>query len=458
MVHRIPTVLFALALATPAIAAAPVPDDFAFGVEVELEGDSALWQLELPDDVYRTVTRPDLGDLRVFNGAGEVVPHSLQRPEAPRTVPGEPAPLPFFALRPRDPDERRGTALRVVTDEQGAVVDVISEAVSGGGEESDRVGAWLIDASGLDQALSKLVLDWDRPEAADFAITVEVESSEDLVNWQTLVRATLADLRSGDSALVHRDIPLPYLKAKYLRLSWPEAVQTVRLSGVRAAFGAVQQPLPRRWQDIVGAPAAQDPGAFEFDAGGYWPVDRVRLSFPVGNAVVQGVIESRFAAEAPWRTQGRGVFYQLRQDQLELRSEPLVLQPGGANHRHWRLHAAAGEIRGGMPILELGWLPHRLTFVAQGPSPYTLAYGSASVGAPSESVSALLGDMEGERRAALVKTAELGSLVTLGGVARLAPPPPPLPVRQWVLWAVLLLGVTVLAWMVRGSYRQLRTE
>jgi len=110
-----------------------------------------------------------------------------------------------------------------------------------------------------------------------------------------------------------------------------------------------------------------------------------------------------------------------------------------------------------MPIFELGWLPHRLTFVAQCPPPYTLAYGSASVGAPSEPVSALLGDMEGERRAALVKTVELGSLVTLGGAARLSPPPPPLPIRQWVLWAVLLLGVAVLAWMVRSSYRQLRT-
>ena len=38
----------------PVFADAPVPQDFAFGFEVEIEAQGALYELELPDDVYRS--------------------------------------------------------------------------------------------------------------------------------------------------------------------------------------------------------------------------------------------------------------------------------------------------------------------------------------------------------------------------------------------------------------------
>ena len=51
-------------------AAAQAPRDFAYGIALSTEGDSAFYQVELPPAVYAGVVRGDLGDLRVFNADG----------------------------------------------------------------------------------------------------------------------------------------------------------------------------------------------------------------------------------------------------------------------------------------------------------------------------------------------------------------------------------------------------
>ena len=62
------------------------PVDFAYGMAIEADAaQDALHEIEIPAAVYRAVTRADLGDVRVFNGQGEVVPHAL-RPRASSSV------------------------------------------------------------------------------------------------------------------------------------------------------------------------------------------------------------------------------------------------------------------------------------------------------------------------------------------------------------------------------------
>ncbi|MGH9861462.1 MAG: DUF3999 family protein, partial [Candidatus Acidiferrales bacterium] len=67
-----------LALAQSAALAAERPEDFAYGIPIQAGARSALYQVEIPLAVYRGVTRSDLGDVRVFSGAGETVPHALK--------------------------------------------------------------------------------------------------------------------------------------------------------------------------------------------------------------------------------------------------------------------------------------------------------------------------------------------------------------------------------------------
>src|SRR3954467_2057764 len=60
-----------------AVAEQPRPNDYYAGVTVAPAADRPVVELVLPDAVYLSVTRIDLGDLRVFNGDGNAVPHAV---------------------------------------------------------------------------------------------------------------------------------------------------------------------------------------------------------------------------------------------------------------------------------------------------------------------------------------------------------------------------------------------
>ena len=110
--------------------AAPLtPKDFAYGMTVETKGKASLWQVWLPEDVYQKVTRSDLGDIRVFDASGQTVPHMLRSPEAAIKEPPKPISLPFFPLYSNDEKKDAGHSLRIITDDNGAVINVIRESV-----------------------------------------------------------------------------------------------------------------------------------------------------------------------------------------------------------------------------------------------------------------------------------------------------------------------------------------
>ncbi|EMD9443533.1 DUF3999 family protein, partial [Burkholderia cepacia] len=60
-------------LATFAAADGPPAQRFS----LDLDGTAAYYQLTVPQPVYAASRRDDLGDVRIFNGAGEPVPYSL---------------------------------------------------------------------------------------------------------------------------------------------------------------------------------------------------------------------------------------------------------------------------------------------------------------------------------------------------------------------------------------------
>ena len=92
--------LCALLLASSAFAAAPRPDDYAQGIEMEGYTGRPLAEALLPDEVYRTITRADLGDVRVFNADGVAVPHAFCTSSATSEPTITQEPLPVFDLQP----------------------------------------------------------------------------------------------------------------------------------------------------------------------------------------------------------------------------------------------------------------------------------------------------------------------------------------------------------------------
>lgn len=429
-------------------AATPSPQDYAFGFRAEAAAAGPIWELTLPEAVYRGVTRADLGDLQVFNATGSMVPHSLRLPKAPDAAAPAPVGLPVFPLY-RHRGETGGQVLRIVTNERGAVIDASGVATPLDG--TDRVDAYLVDASALERPPRALQLDWRLGESSGFVATVTVDASDDLAHWQPLARdATVAELHAGEAVLDRTEIELPARKAKYLRVSWPESLRRIELSTVTAVFASVAAPAERQWIEIRGSRCGGEPYCFDFDSGGQRVVDRARLVFPAGNMVLRGSLQSASAPNGPWHTRHFGVHYSLRHDGALLESAPVDLLP--VSDRYWRLAPEGGSTGdpATAPTLVLGWTPHRLRFVAQGEPPYTVAFGSAS---SSSATRPFLGTLEEKKLEGLTVAATASEVFTLGGEGRRSTSP----WRAWLLWGVLLGGLTLLGWMVLRLVRQLGT-
>jgi len=432
--------------------------DFAYGMTLEVDGDGALYSLPLPETVYRDTTRKDLGDIRIFNGYGEVVPHLLQPGKSAGESKRQSLALNYFPLYRERPWGQEVKHIRIADDGKGTIIDIDRSDIAG--EQPPRVvDHYLIDASGVEQTVRKLTLAWDRVSEG-FLVSVRVEYSNDLVHWQHLISAaTLADLNYQGYRLHQQEITLPRQAARYYRISWPLGEKGLRLKGVVAEVEQVKDAPARQWQMLSPSSSDAATGHYDFVLPGNFPVDRIKVQLPQVNTVVNVKLLSRDSKDAPWKLNYQGLLYSLQREGHTLKSDPVSLS--STSDSDWRLEVqqGGGGLGSGVPRLEMGWIPQRLVFVARGEMPFTLAFGSATVKPLAGDIGALIQRLE-QRPGELgyIKLAHVGGRFELGGQRRLQPPRPPLPWKQWLLWAVLILGVVLLAAIARGLYRQMNAD
>jgi hypothetical protein len=182
------------------------------------------------------------------------------------------------------------------------------------------------------------------------------------------------------------------------------------------------------------------PGEFEYDVGARLPLDRVNLELPDMNTVVDVELLSRAHVGDAWHTVRRCGFYRLKSDGEELRNGPVAVALN--TDRYWLLRTdpKSGGLGSAAPRLVVEWVPHEVVFVARGAGPFYVAYGSATAGSAAVSLALIPKNVS-------IASASLSEPEALGGDARLIPPPAPYAWKASLLWAVLIGGAALLAWM-----------
>jgi hypothetical protein len=414
----IPALLLVLLLPLSALAASP--DDFAGGYDLEIREGYALQRLELPWEVYDASTRADLGDMRVFNAAGEEVPMLLRRatPEGATSVE-----LPLFRLAATGDGRDFDFRLRVMTSEQGAVVET---RVQPSGAERNLL---LLDATGAPAGLE--ALRFDLGGGLD-PLRVDVRGSDDLATWRAAGSGVLARMEHPHGRILQDRIPLTGRFWRYYLVSGDRD-----LSMVASAEGIPRSGHPdRRFAPLTGT-LVQD-GVWEFALPAGLPADRLDLA-GADNAVVG--VEVMVPAGDDWRRVASGSLFRLNVDGQSVSGQGIALRGPLATFRV--------VMQGSPAPLRVGWLPHELVFMPQGAGPFTLALGNPSVPPGPHLLEQILS--KGDRTPLPMGQAALGSWKTLGGEDRLRP------VRSYtrmLLWAVLGLGAALLGWM---AWRLTRT-
>ena len=430
------------------------PTDFAYGIHLDVPPGTAIGALSIPQAVYTTAWRNDLGDLRVFNAAGEPVPHLLRS-----TRTGEAAapwrPLPFFPV----PADETGTAVdgyrvMVKTGPDGAVVAI---------DPQGRIAAdsptrtFLVDASRFDTSLAQLRLSW-RDDGHNRMSVLRVETSDDLVAWSTVQnRWAVASIRYGGHRLQNDTLTLRTPTRRYLRLRQTDSGPPLVPTRIDGRLQPERGSPVRSFLTAGGTADGDRPGIYYYTLAGSFPIDRVNLRFAQPNSMADALLESRNDSKAPWTRRARGLFYRIDTDGMRLESAPQSV--GVVMDRNWRLTVDASESTLGshVPRLAIGYRPHDLYFIARGQGTFTLAFGSATVQPSTVKMGRLfdgINRQHGEPVERWVQPA--GQRFTLGGPRRLVPPPKPLPMRRIMLWSILLAGVLIVAIMAWRLARRMR--
>jgi hypothetical protein len=433
-----------------------IPRQFAYGIPLTITGMDALYEFPLPTEVYRAVTRSDLGDICMFNGQKEVVPFTLSRAAAPPPSAAESHTLPIFPLTGNPERQTAGMSLQVRRNAGGSIIRV--DAVEDG-TTSQKITAYLVDGSALKRPVAALALQW-QPLPQGTVGRIRVEGSDDLENWTTLVAAaTVLDIRYGEHTLVRRVVETNAARMKYFRLSSAGAADMPALTSVDARIASPAPEQPRQWVEIPASRRPEKPGEYAFDLSGRMPVDRVRILLPQENTLVTATLYSRENEKEPWRRGSSALAYRLRIRGDEISGPDIMLGP--TPHRYWllRIDPGGGGLGSGMPAIRFGWLPEKILFAARGAGPFLLAYGSARAGACLQGGDGLFRQFSYERQGkTMAGIAVPGSPSTLGGEAVLRKPLVPTDLKSAVLWAVLSLGVAMLAWMAVRLHRRMRLD
>jgi len=447
---------FGLGLLASSVGAVNKPvlkNDYAYGLPIEVSDEAAIYRLPVPEVVYTYLIKADFSDLRVFNAAGEVVPHSLQRGDEPQVDEGEPLVVPFFPYAVIKPGVHSPVLVQVAINDQGTVV---SSSASEKTEGEERVSAYLIDVSALEAMPSRLAFSWESPEDS-FVAHVSIEGSDDLSHWNTLVsQASLVRLFFADRELGRREIDLPDRTYKYLKLNWPAATDGMRLTEVQAWLSQKAEPVEPVWIELTGAAVEDEEDVFEYHSRGHLPVEWAEVVLPEANSLVDVKLLSREEESAPWHARYTGSFYRLQVDGASLASEPAGFTQ--VNNPLWRLEAVSdlSGLGAAVPVLRLGYTPHLLHFLARGEQPFVLAFGAHEAAAGQGQINALLARIDAEKSDTFVGEAYAGEMITLGGKERLQAPPAPFPWQRVMLWSVLVIGVFVLGMMAWRLGKQLK--
>jgi len=323
---------------------------------------------------------------------------------------------------------------------------------------TNRAGSFgaLIDLGKERRTIRGLKLQW-KAAGDNFMTRVRLEQSDDLSQWRALGSpSTVAALRFDDHRIDRNEVLFPSTPQRYLRLRWPAGEQGIEIVSIHALVSQSRPPPKANWITLEAVGKEEDDGQrhYLYDSDGLFPVIRVQVQLPGDNVLATVRVESRAKPKDPWQFHHQGLIYRVNVQGNSLVNEDIAIT--ATSDRIWRLTVSDAIGLGDQPpSLQLGWRPHRLRLLTSGHPPYLIACGNARMPPLPPSFQDTLKTLLGKAKNTSVAKATTGPRRPLGAPSLLSSPKT-LPWRRWLLWVVLVLGVSAIALMVRSLVREMR--
>ncbi|GHV95301.1 hypothetical protein AGMMS50293_16210 [Spirochaetia bacterium] len=407
---------------TPLSAQEPLPksDDFAGELSLGGTGDSLL-KIEIPEVVYRSLERPDRGDMRVFDAGGNMVPFTV------RPVPGSlevppPQEIPFFLWREEGRRLPGGTDIEI--DTEGTVLRIKNQRATVSAQP-----IYLLDLSGLGYSPAELNL--EMKEEHFFNAAVILFSSKDLNNWKEFDKRQIIAWY-GESGASRTIVELPGDNPRYLLLRFDRG--ELKPARIFAVFSETELPPPLRETTIPGK-ISDDRRAIEYNTGGFFPL--VSIGFRPGETDSLDVqIKNKLYAADEWNPVARATLYRLGSGSGEFIYNKAMQTKSAAPF--WRIEAQGESVFSSDVECTIHWTAQELVFLGRGAGPWIVAFGNPDWAAS--------GGLKLEEYPPGAQ-AEITEARLLGEGRYRQKHEAPRPDRdwgQWLLWGILILAVLIL--------------
>lgn len=444
---RIITAVVAMSLALVAVVQAEErPQDYRQQMPLTLEGGGPWYRVELPMAVHYAAQHGDLRDLRIFNAQGQAQAYALLAGQRESRDEEQEHGVRWFPLH-ADAQQSGVPRLRVQRSTDGTLIELTDDDPAAA---QRQLRGWLLDASAIGAPLVRLNLSWSGGEEGFQRFSIE--ASDDLQHWRSWGEGQVARLSFGEERIDQRQVELPAQPARYLRLLWHSPQQAPQLDAVTLrSRRQSSSPAPLVWSEPMPAQAAGD-GRYEWQLPQALPLERLRISLDEPNTLAPVWFEARSREQDPWRALTSGVLYRLPQDGREVRLDELALPGSPVRQLRLKVDARGGGLGQQPPTAAFAVRATQLVFLARGEPPYLLAVGRGDASSAALPISTLIPDYSAERLASLAR-AEVDVSAAQTAIAN-APAAPNADWKRWGLWAVLLLGVALLAVMAASLLRR----
>ena len=414
--------MIALLLALMAIA--PTPADFAWRASIAPSASGGLRWIVWTDSVYLLSLRPDHGDVALFTNEGKVLPWSGIDATGRRLAHLE---LPLKQL----PSQRHKYHATKEVDTVSVPDRWIAEIPA-----SSR-GLWTVGAR----------LDLGTRNRKPFLGKVVLETSVDLDSWKRAGGGGICQIGSLADPIVRDSVELNGPLERYLRVSivsnTPLAVRSLE---VAVSGDSLFASAPTRsFREVEGR---SETGAWEYDLGGDFPVDRLALA--VGP---QSILDARILAhttdDTVWTEIVRSSFFQVEFQGHRLETPPVELS--GSSFRYWRIVQVSGTLSQ-PPRLRVEWTPLRRIFLAGPGQEVDLAVGSRRLTSADPGFSEnLFSEVASQSRQNLFNASEVAPL----GFHRIGTGQPDATPdrRRWIL-ALLVVAASTTIWFAWKVWKE----
>ena len=422
--------------------------DFAYVAEIQTTTDAPFYELEIPDKVYETITRDDLGDLRVLNAQGQIVPHGFRSKKIEQTKEVEQANIPFFPLFQQAGVTNSDLSLNIQRSSSGEIININSRVPAN--IEEQRLTGYLLDLRQWNKPVSKIVVNWKNSDNESFIRKLRVSKSQDLENWEDVANGkTLVNMAFQNHKLTENSIKLQIEKTNYLRLHFEDQKPGLQVNDIQIYHTQFSYKKVNNWKAVTLKKTTVE-GEYTFNSGLNALAHDIDIKLPENNTVVRVKVLSRLSDEDQWQYRGSTLLYRLTVNGTNIEQSIVNINSNRGTQWLLRFDQEGGGIGSGIPRVKFSWHPQQLVFVARGEAPYSVVWGSARVAPVNINAKQLLPNLDknGLSNANMVSTALLlpDSLRAVNK-QMLNAKEKEINWQHWILWIVLVASALMLIWM-----------